>query len=61
MQEQFQKNNNTKVTYKMFPDANHTMLFTPTGRLDIREMPDLKKFADGYLDLLVSWVKEAVK
>lgn len=61
MQGQFQKNGNTKVTYKIFENTNHAMLFTSRGWFYNREMPALKKFADGYLDLLVSWVKEAVK
>lgn len=58
MQEQFRKNGNKDVTYKVFSNANHALLYTPTGRLDSREMPFLKKFADGYIDLLLGWVKE---
>jgi len=61
MLEEFQKNGNSKVTAKIFPDANHAMLFTSRGWFFNREMPALKKFADGYLDLLVSWVKENSK
>jgi len=61
MQEEFQKNGNTSVTYKMFENANHSMLYSTTWKMDSREMPDLKKFADGYLDSLLVWLKETVK
>ncbi|HMU47511.1 MAG TPA: alpha/beta fold hydrolase [Chitinophagaceae bacterium] len=61
MQEQFQKNGNRDVTLKMFPDANHAMLYTTRGWFFNREMPALTKFADGYFDLLVNWVKEKTK
>ncbi len=55
---QFQKNGNNRVTAKIFPDTNHAMLFTTRGWFFNREMPALQKFADGYLDLLVNWLKE---
>jgi alpha-beta hydrolase superfamily lysophospholipase len=61
MQEQFQKNGNDNVTYKIFENTNHAMLYTSRGWFFNREMPALKKFADGYLDLLVNWTKEMVK
>lgn len=61
MLEQFQQNGNTKVTAKIFSNANHAMLFTSRGWFFNREMPALQKFADGYLDLLVNWVKDICK
>lgn len=61
MQEQFQKNGNRDVTLKMFPDANHAMLYTARGWFFNREMPALTKFADGYIDLLLNWVKQKTK
>jgi len=61
MLEQFEKNGNTKITTKIFPNTNHAMLFTSRGWFFNREMPALKKFADGYLDLLVNWIKDNSK
>jgi len=58
MLEQFKKNGNTKVTAKIFPNTNHAMLYTSRGWFFNREMPALQKFADGYLVLLVNWLKE---
>jgi len=56
--EVFAESGNQDVTYRIFPSANHAYLETPTGMLDETEMATLRKFADGYLDLLFSWVKE---
>lgn len=57
----FQKSGNERVTYTVFPSANHALLHTPTGRLDETEIMELKKFADGYFETLTGWVKEVVK
>lgn len=61
MLEQFKKNGNTKITARIFPNTNHAMLYTGRGWFFNRELPALQKFADGYLDLLVNWVKENSK
>ena len=58
IQEQLKSNGNKNVTCKIFPNANHAMLYTTTGYLYNREMPFLDRFVEGYLDLLVSWLKK---
>jgi fermentation-respiration switch protein FrsA (DUF1100 family) len=48
---------NKDVAIKIFPDANH--LFQKAGNGQATEYPTLKKeFVDGFLDLIVDWVKE---
>lgn len=57
----FMESKHPDVTYKIFPSANHAFLETRTGRLDETEWNELKKFADGYFQLLGSWVSEKTK
>jgi pimeloyl-ACP methyl ester carboxylesterase len=48
---------NNDVSIKILPDANH--LFQKAGSGQASEYPTLKKeFVDGFLDLIVDWVKE---
>ena len=61
MNEQFRRNGNDKVTYSFFADANHAMLSTDRGWFFNRELPFLSHFTDGYLNMLVNWVKGIVK
>lgn len=57
----FEKNGNKRVTFKVFPDANHALLHTPTGKLDETEIMELKRFADGYFETLTEWVQGVVQ
>jgi alpha-beta hydrolase superfamily lysophospholipase len=61
MKEQFEKNGNKNVSIQILKDANHAMLHSTTWRLFNREMPELKRFADGYPDLIVDWLNKTVK
>lgn len=53
----FETNGNTDVTYKVFPNANHALLETSTGKPDEVELPELKRFAEGYFEFLGSWLR----
>ncbi|MBK7872531.1 MAG: alpha/beta fold hydrolase [Saprospiraceae bacterium] len=61
-QEVFEKSGNIKnVTFKVFPSANHGYFETSTGKLDDTEMPQLKKFVDGYFETLTGWTLKVTK
>ena len=50
---------NTRVTSKVYPDANH--LFQPATTGGIDEYAKLKTLVPGLLDDIVGWIKETIK
>ena len=50
---------NTRVTSKVYPEANH--LFQPATTGGIDEYAKLKTFVPGLLDDIVGWIKETIK
>ena len=50
---------NTRVTSKVYPDANH--LFQPATTGGVDEYAKLKTFVPGLLDDIVGWIKATVK
>lgn len=49
---------NKDFTIKVFPDANHTMLFTETGA--IQEIPHRTRFVPSYFDTMLHWLLERI-
>ena len=50
---------NTRVTSKVYPDANH--LFQPATTGGVDEYAKLKTFVPGLLDDMVEWIKGTIK
>jgi hypothetical protein len=56
----FRKGGNTRVTVKVYPEANHLFVKAVTGQ--VWEYPTLEKvFVPGFLDDLVAWVRSVTR
>ncbi len=59
MAEAFKIGGNSDYTIKIFPEANHTMLFTQTGAT--QEIPFRTHFVPGYFETMLDWLLERVE
>ncbi|MCB9282230.1 MAG: alpha/beta fold hydrolase [Lewinellaceae bacterium] len=53
----FQRSGNNRLTFKVFPSADHGYFETATGKFMETELRELKRFVPDYFDTLVEWTR----